>query len=134
MRIFFVFCVVTLGLVNAAFAVNGMIVPGATEEGIRNDCQVTAEMSVMLLKMKAKLTPEQLQQTAHTLLRTKGYKGSFGPIDFIVYFYTGAALQMGTDVDKIMAGVSPEDLANMANEHETSCLENAFKNKTAIDD
>jgi hypothetical protein len=128
MRIFLVFCIVTLGLVNAAFGVNGMIVPGATEEGIRNDCRVTAELSVKLLKMKAKLTPEQLRQTAHTLLTIKGYKGSFGPIDFIAYFYTGAALQMGTDVDPIMAGVTPEDLANMENEHETSCLDEAFKN------
>jgi hypothetical protein len=127
MRILLVFCIATLCMANTAFEANGMIVPGATEAGIRNDCQVTAEMSVMLLKMKAKTGPDQLLQNAAKMLATRDYKGSFGDMSFVAQIYTGLALQMGGAVDQFMASATPEDLENMEKEHEISCLEKALE-------
>lgn len=113
-------------LLICAGNVFAMNVPGATETGILNDCQVTAELSVMLLKMKAKTPPEKLFQTAVKMLKDKGYQGSFGDAEFIARMYTGSALQMGAEVDQVMAAISGEDLETMVNEHEMSCLEKAM--------
>lgn len=122
MRIFLLLLII---LVLADVA-HGMIVPGATEDGIRNDCAVTAEVAVMLLRMKAKTAPDQLLKAATTILAEKGYKGSFGEAAFIAGIYTGLALQMGSGIDPEMAAASPEDLELMTTDHEISCLGKAI--------
>lgn len=123
-------------LVSLAGNVFAMNVPEATEKSIVNDCHVTAELSVMLLKMKAKTPPEQLFQSAQKLLSDKGYQGSFGEAEFIAGMYTGSALEMGPEVDQFMAGTNKDDLQLMVNDHEMSCLEKAMtefsSNKPAI--
>lgn len=112
------------------FAMN---VPEATEQGIVDDCHLTAELSVMLLKMKAKTPPEQLYNAAMKMLKEKGYKGSFGTVDFIASMFTGTALQMGPEVDNFMAAADQGDLELMVSDHEMDCLEKAmteFPSKT----
>lgn len=131
MRQILVCCIATLVISGTIVHAEGLVVPGATEEGVLNDCQVTAELSVMLLKMKAKNPPDQLMSAAATLLADKGYKGSFGDAGFIARFYTGLALQMGAEVDPAMAAATPAELEDMKAEHEASCLEKALKELNA---
>jgi hypothetical protein len=83
-------------------------------------------MSVQLLKIRAKSTPDKMLQAARDFLVANGYKGSFGDPGFIAEFYTGMALQMEKDVDQYMAGADAEDLEYMEKDHEISCLKNAL--------
>lgn len=112
---------------TAASETYGMTVPGATENGIIHDCQVTAELSVMLLKKKAKSAPDQLVQAAVKLLNDRKYQGSFGNGEFIANFYTGMALEMGAEVDPAMAAATPDELESLLTEHETACLQKALE-------
>jgi hypothetical protein len=125
-RIVLTLAIALLGAATSAFGADGLLAPGATEAGIRHDCQVTAELSVSLLRQKAKSTPPQLQESALKLLTAKGYKGSFGEAGFIAYFYTGMALQMGAEVDEIMAQATAAELEGMEGEHLFTCLKQAF--------
>ncbi len=120
-----------MALTNSA---NGMTVPGATEAGVINDCQVTAEISVMLLKNKAKIAPEQLVKAATKILVEKKYNGSFGDTAFVANFYTGMALQMGTEVDPAMAAATPDELESMTAEHESDCLQKALAELQPVSD
>jgi hypothetical protein len=125
-RIVLTLAAAILAFSTTAFGADGMLAPGATEAGVRHDCQVTAELSVTLLQQKAKVTPPQLQEKALKLLTDKGYKGSFGDAGFIAYFYTGMALQMGAEVDEIMAQATAAELEGMEKEHLLNCLKQAF--------
>jgi hypothetical protein len=127
MRIVLFSWIAMLCLAGAAFGGNGMIVEGATEAGIRNDCRATAEMTVLLLKMRGTSTPEKMYLKALDLLDARKYQGSFGEADFVADFYTGLALQMDKEVDKFMAEASAEDQAQMAEEHEKTCLISALE-------
>lgn len=118
---------IILAATGNVFAMN---VPEATETSIINDCSVTAELSVMLLKMKAKTPPENLFQSAKKLLKDKGYQGSFGNLEFVAGMYTGSALQMGSEVDQVMASVNGEDLEIMISDHQMTCLEKAMTELT----
>jgi hypothetical protein len=125
-RIVLALAIAILAFSTTVSAAEGLLAPGATEAGVRHDCQVTAELSVALLQQKAKATPPQLQEKALKLLADKGYKGSFGDAGFVAYFYTGMALQMGAEVDGIMAQATAEELESMEKEHLFTCLKQAF--------
>jgi len=126
MRIFLISCLLSIVISSVASGSEGITVPGATEEAVAHDCRVTAELAVELLKMKAKTPPEKMVESAAKLLSSRGYKGSLGDAGFIARFYTGMALQSGPEVDKIMAGLPPEDLALMVDDHEILCLKEVF--------
>ena len=126
MRIFLISCLLSIAFSSVASGGEGITVPGATEETIAHDCRVTAELSVELLKMKAKTPPEKMVESAGKLLSSRGYKGSFGDAGFIARFYTGMALQSGPEVDKIMADMPPDDLALMVDDHEILCLKGVY--------
>ena len=126
MRNAVLFCIAMLGLAGTTFGADGMLVEGATEAGVRNDCRVTAEMTVKLMKMRSAYSPDDLYAMALDQLEAGKYQGSFGDTEFVAGFYTGMALQMDKDVDQFMAQASAKDLAQMTDEHEINCLKSAI--------
>ncbi|MBT0652179.1 hypothetical protein [Geomobilimonas luticola] len=126
MRVPLITCLLSLLFFSPAAGEGGIGLPDASEEAIALDCRVTAELAVELLKIKAKSSPENMVESAEKLLASRGYKGSLGDAGFIARFYTGMALQSGPEVDKIMAGLPPEDLALMVDDHEILCLKGVY--------
>ena len=112
--------------IPALASAGGMVVPGAADNAIRHDCIVTSQMTIALMKMRFKNSPEQIFDAARTMLTEKGYKGSFGDAGFIAEFYTGMALQTDPEIDKALSEANQDEINGMIQEMDINCLKSAF--------
>jgi hypothetical protein len=127
MRQLLLFLVLVIILSGTALG-NGTNEPAKeADQAIEHDCRVTAELSVILLKTRAKSTPDKLIESAVKYLSSKGYKGSFGDAEFVARLYTGMTLQMENEIDKVMEEMTTEDLRLMELDHEMACLRKEIK-------
>jgi hypothetical protein len=104
-----------------------MTVPGAKDNDIVHDCQVTAKLAVRLMKIKPYSEPEKMLDMAQKLLKENKYKGSFGDLEFISNMYTAMALETDPQTDEFMKKATKLELEKMEEEHEVSCLKEALK-------
>jgi hypothetical protein len=119
-------CLLALGVGASAINAGGMLIEDAKENNIPGDCRAVAHVLVNLAKNKSKSTPEKLTQLAEKLLTAKGYKGSFGPSDYIAPFYVGMTLQSPPETDQFMAEANESQLADLEEEEEIACVKNAL--------
>ena len=98
----------------------------AADNAIIADCQTTAAVGVELLKMKGKKSPEEMLTAARKMLTDRKYQGSFGDLEFAANMYTSMTLQPNAEMDRFVAHASPELLAEMQEQNEIACINNAF--------